>query len=330
MPIAKSNYSEVAGQLNVNVYASKKNPFYGEMIPLTMEEGQTYKFRLLPMNWEERFGETARFYHLVMHHGSIGANGQELTICPGRTELAVKVHTRCPLCDEFSKLGKAAPDRAKMKAYYYVNAILLSDNINPRSQKPIPKKKANGKFIVYTLRLSKTQVFDIIAQYYANQERNVKDIVDLVHGCAISVMVGKRAGFKNYQTQILEASKADVTPYIDIDDIKDLRNITAFVPTYHAVKLMMDNTSIIDAIEMGGRIDYFTGKQIGGGPAGTTPAASTPTEPPMDITPSQADMQMMDEGDLPDGISDFTGNAAFPASTTTVPGTTDIDDLSKL
>lgn len=326
MPIAKSNFSEVAGQLNVNIYASKKNPFMEQFNLLTLEEGQTYKFRLLPMNWEEKFGETSKFYSLVMHHGSIGSNGKELTICPARTELAAKVHVRCPLCDEFSKMGKESPDRAKMKAYYYVNAILLSDNVNTHSQKPVAKKKNNGKFIVYTLRLSKTQVFDVIAQYYANQERNVKDMVDLQHGCAISVMVCKKAGFKNYQTQILEASKADVTNYIDIDDIKDLRNITAFVPTYYAVKLMMDNTSILDAIEMGGKVDFFTGKQVGGSADAMAGQTSTIAPAPTNNAPAASpDTEIMNEGDLPDGISDFTGNAPDSNS-----GATDLDDLSKL
>lgn len=330
MPIENVDAQSTASTVGESAY-SGGSPFTAGFKMLTLEEGQTYQLRLLPPNWHERFGKTNRFAVKQICHGGVGSQAQELCSCPTNSDFNVKVIVKCGACAEN---GSTKSERSKLKLYYYANCILLSNNTNPRTGKAIPRKNDKGKFIVYTIRMAKTQVYDVLATYYGNPKRAVPDICNMKTGCAISITAIKKAAFKNYQTQILEASKADLTPYVDVNDIKDLRFITEYVPTEYAMKLILGGTSVKDAMEVGGKISTLTGEQVGGHKKAASAPANTASLP--------ADVADMDTPDMSDpmgvpGADDFLG----PATTTAgdiagemlgnadVP-VADLDDLSAI
>lgn len=271
---AKTTSNAVIEGAAVNVYASKGNPFLKEfkMLPLRGNgEGEVYKMRILPINYDEaKFGATDKFFVIVPQHYGVGKDAKEYAMCPEKA-IGIKTLIKCPLCAEFKGIDDS-PKRARITPYYYMNVILLSDNQYIDSKKvirPIAKKNAEtGKYIVYTIKVTKKQIFDIISNYYKNPQRKVKDMCDLVYGCAIQITATSKmvAGkdMPNFETKILEESRGDISKLIDEKDVKDLRLITEFVPTKTAVHNMMEGMSVSDAMEVSGMVHVMSGKQIGG------------------------------------------------------------------
>lgn len=331
MPIENVDAQSTASSVGESAY-SGGSPFTAGFKMLTFEEGQTYQLRLLPPNWIEKFGKTNRFAVKQICHGGVGSQAQELCSCPTNSDFIVKTIVKCGCCAENGSTTKS--ERSKLKLYYYANCILLSNNTNPRTGKVIPRKNDKGKFIVYTIRMAKTQVYDVLATYYGNPKRAVPDICNMKTGCAISITAIKKAAFKNYQTQILEASKGDLTPYIDVNDIRDLRYITEYVPTEYAMKLILGGTSVKDAMEVGGKVSTVTGEQVGGHKKAAS-APATNTSVPADIA------DMVDTPDTSDplgvpGADDFLGGNAVASAgdvAQDVMGAeplTDLDDLGSI
>lgn len=227
---------------------------------LSLKAGATYKMRILPPNNDEKvYSEPYDGFavSLPSHYG-VGDNAKEMCVCPNR--LAPRYRVKCPMCVEFSE-GKSTK-RSKLSFYYYMNIVLLSKH------EGIERTDSEGKLIVYTVRIPKPTFYDVLANYCENPDRAVADPFSLEKGCAVSVTVTeKKVGldkFPNYQIQFNEASVGDLTPKIRIEDIKDLRYIVRYIPTNAAMRNIADGMPIAEAMDVFGKIDTVTGKQIGG------------------------------------------------------------------
>lgn len=319
--LGKVSDSGVQEGASVNIYTSKANPFVKDFKMLSLKgsgDGEIYKFRILPPNYDEaRFGATDKFFVIAPQHFGVGTNAKEFTLCPEKA-LDTKAHIKCPLCGEYK--GQGSSKRASVTPYYYMNAILLSDNQYVDSKKTIKtvqKKDAKtGKYIVYTIKVSKKQVFDAIAAYYKNPNRKVKDPCDLVYGCAVQIKATSKIVDKHdmtqFETAVLEDSKGNVTSVINVDDIKDLRLITEYIPTAKAVQNMMEGMGVADSMELAGKVHSATGKVTAGVgmPVGAVDATSN------DI-PDAPDMETI-EADEIDGVNDFlkpVDNSELPDTT---------------
>lgn len=222
--------------------------------------GSTFKIRILPPNNDEKIFKDSYdgFAFAFPTHFGVGDNGKEMCVCPNR--LAPRYRVKCPMCAEFSKGEQTRSSR--LTFYYYINFVLLSKHEN------IERQDAEGKLIVYTARVPKTQVFDPIAKYMEDQDRAITDPFSLEKGCAISISVTEKVvgkdKFPQYAVMFSEASTGDITAKVRENDIKDLRLIGRYIPTNAAMRALVDGMPITEAMEVCGKIDVATGQQIGG------------------------------------------------------------------
>lgn len=235
--------------------------FTGDFKMLNLNKpGQNFKIRILPPNNDESIWKESYegFAFAVPSHYGVGDNGKETCICPNK--LAPRYRVTCPMCEEY-KSGQGTP-RSKLSFYYYMNCVLLSKH------EEVERQDAEGNLIVYTIKVPKATVFDVIAAYMENQERGVVDPFSLKDGCAITISVTeKKVGtskYPQYMVQFNEASKADISNKVRENDIKDLRLIGRFIPTSAAMRNIAEGMPINEAMDVCGKIDTSTGKQIGG------------------------------------------------------------------
>lgn len=257
--------------------------------------GQNFKLRILPPNNDESiFKEPYNGFAVPLPtHFGVGDNGKEMCVCPNR--LAPRYRVKCPMCAEFSKGEQTR--RSRLTFYYYFNCVLISKHTEKDSV--IPRQDKEGTLIVYTVRVPKVQVFDILANYLKIQNRAVTDPFSLEKGCAVTISVSeKKVGdqkFPQYQVQFNEASVGDISKRVCIADIKDLRLIGRYLPTNAAMRNIVDGCSITEAMDRFGKIDTTTGVQIGG----VKEVAPTETSKDKDILNDlDADLEI-DSSDLP-------------------------------
>lgn len=287
----------------------KTGPFTQDFKILALKPGATYKIRVLPPNNDEKtYTENYDGFAVAFpSHYGVGDNAKEFCLCPNR--VAPRYRVKCPMCVEYSE-GKST-GRSKLNFYYYMNVVLLSKH------EGIERTDAEGKLIVYTVRIPKPTFFDVLAAYCDNPDRAVADPFSIDKGCAISVTVTeKKAGekkFPNYQIQFNEASVGDLTPKIRESDIKELRHIYRFIPTNAAMRNIADGMPIAEAMDVFGKIDIVTGKQIGG-----TKEEEKPAE-----APKAAIVDDLDD------LADF-GDAPAKAPVKAVPVVDVTDDLDDL
>lgn len=247
-------------------YTSGANPFTEgfKMLNLNMP-GETFTLRILPpVNDSKVFSDESNAFAFCMPtHGSVGNNGKETCICPKKH--SPKHMVTCPFCKEFSE--NAGTQRSKMNFYYYMNVVLRSKHTHKKTGE-IPRQKEGGKFIVYTIKVPKKTVFDVIADYYKDEERSIADLCDLKEGCSITIKVEEistgNAKYPKYTVTVKEGSKGDITQYVDENDVKDLRLIGRYIPTSAAMRNIAAGMSVAESMMAMGKIDITTGEQIGG------------------------------------------------------------------
>jgi hypothetical protein len=260
MAIKKVTMNGLKAASDAGSYRRKSDSFTAGFRLLPLKAPNTYKFRILPPNNNETLFKDSYegFAFAFPSHYGVGDGGKESCVCPNR--LAPKYRVKCPMCAEFS--SGAQTGRSKLRFYYYINVILLSKIDD------FPAKGPDGKFIVYTIRVPKVQVFDDLAAYCENQDRAVDDPFCMEHGCAVTISVSeKRVGkdtFPQYKVQFNEASRGDLNGKVNEDDIKDLRQIGLFIPTNAAMQNIIDGMPIGEAMSAFGKINTVTGEQVGG------------------------------------------------------------------
>ena len=311
MAIGTINTETVIHDAQTSVYSSGKNPMLAQFnIFSLIPSSEPYRLRILPPNYdEEKFGcPYNNFAVSVPQHYGVGKNKKEYVWCPEK--ISPKSKVKCPLCAEFANNPDTASERSKLKVYYYINAIILSKHKTSKGA-DIPIKKANGKYMVYTIKIPKKAVFEVIANYYKNKNRAVIDPVDLVNGCAIDITVGEQTIGANkkvpsYQVHIAEASRGNVGKVIDIDDIKDLRLLTEFIPTTAAMREAIDGMPIEEALSIAGKVSTITGEQIGGSIKINTPHANE------ESSDDNLGSDIQPEGDLDSGAETVNQNDLDP------------------
>lgn len=276
--ITKVDRSEVVSTLNQNVYGSS-SPFISSVKNLSLAvDINPYIVRVMPANCDPRFGSpTSNFAVYAPQHEGLGRDGKEKSLCPNRLSTA-KAHVVCPCCNEYSHDNPEK--RAKLKPYMYMNVILMSNHVDKKGT-PIPIIDENGQYIVYTVRITKSQVFDEIAKYYRRTQAKVADPCDLTYGCAVKIQVFKKGDFWNYKVDVDDSNLGDLLalnekglPYVNVDTIPDLRTIVEWIPTEEAMTAMMSGMSVKDSLELGGKVNIFTGERKGGAAPANTAHAS--------------------------------------------------------
>lgn len=250
-----------------HTFASSKSVFIpNKDRQLILKSGITYKFRIVPNNMNEAKypDEYTSFAIAVPQHYGVGQNSKESVLCP--QNIAKKLKIKCPLCAEFAEKGPSS-SRACTKVYYYMRVVLMNkiEGIN--------NYKEDGKtFIVYTIKVPKKSVIDVLFDYYDDEERAIPDIADLAEGCTIAIKVskvtidagGKPVTVPNYSTTISEASRGSLLKLIKSEDVTDLRDYTEYVPTTKAILETMEGLPLAEAVAAYGKINTSTGKQEGG------------------------------------------------------------------
>jgi len=276
--LVKPKREEVISTVNQNIYGSS-SPFTTTVHLLGLNPDiNPYILRVLPANCDPRFGEpTSNFAIFAPQHEGLGRDGKEKTLCPGRLSTS-KAHVICPCCSEYSHDNPTK--RSKMKPYMYINVVLLSNHVDSKGNPIKNIDEATGQYIIYTLRITKSQIFDELGKHFQRTNTKVPDFTDLTYGCAVSLKVFKKGEYWNYGVYIDENAVGDLLalndkglPYINVDAIPDLRSIVEWIPTEEAVSAMMNGMSVKDAVEIGGKINTFTGEKKGGS-TGITPAAT--------------------------------------------------------